>query len=112
MRSAMQRGILIVATICLACTLLFNLTTVAQAECKWFGTAPMCSGSCPGGWYTMKKQSTNYVQQGEPGFGSYCYSGKKALCCRACASGLVWREATYLDVVCVTPAERARAQHK
>ena len=73
----MVRAILIAATACLALSFLVNLSIPARAQCKWFGTALMCSGSCPGGWYTMKKQGTNYVRQGEPGFGSYCYSARK-----------------------------------
>jgi hypothetical protein len=86
------------------------LATAANAGCVWKGTAPFCSGHCNAGEIQIKRQSTNYTSPEEPGFGSKCATGAKALCCTACPSGLVWREKTYLDVVCVTPAERAAAQ--
>jgi hypothetical protein len=86
------------------------LANAANAGCVWKGTAPFCSGHCNAGEIQIKRQSTNYTSPGEPGFGSKCATGAKALCCTACPSGLVWREKTYLDVVCVTPAERAAAQ--
>jgi hypothetical protein len=67
----------------LACTFSFLPITTAQAGCQWRGTGPVCAGSCVAGEREVKRQSTNYVAEGEPPFGAYCYSGTKALCCTA-----------------------------
>ncbi len=37
------------------------------AECRWFGTAPLCEGECPSGW-----KAKNHKQ---------CFSGWKVYCC-------------------------------
>jgi hypothetical protein len=82
----------------------------ARAECVWRGTAPACAGECNAAEIEVKRQGTDYVAEGEPDFGQYCYAGTKALCCTRCPQGLVWRDSHYLDTVCVTPAERDAAK--
>jgi hypothetical protein len=44
-------------------------------ECKWFGTAPLCDGSCPAGWDLV-----NY--SGDGCIGTWGISGTKAYCCK------------------------------
>jgi hypothetical protein len=77
-----------------------------RADCVWRGTAPICAGECNADEIEAKRQGTDYIAEGEPNFGQYCYTGTKALCCTRCPEGLVWRESRYLDTACVTPAER------
>src|SRR6266567_2136354 len=43
--------------------------------CHVFGTAPLCSGSCPAGWTEKSRGSCL------PGSGSCCLSGSKVNCC-------------------------------
>lgn len=63
----------------LGCMLLWGLASDAEARrevsavCKWFGTAPACSGSCPKGWTQTKVSKT--------GDGEKCFSGSKVHCC-------------------------------
>jgi len=42
----------------------------AQIACQWFGTAPLCSGKCPAGWFFRRRSAAN------------CTNGWKVLCCR------------------------------
>jgi len=48
---------------------------VEAKECRWFGTAPLCDGSCPGGW-TLEELS------GKGCIGTWGISGTKAYCCK------------------------------
>jgi hypothetical protein len=100
----------LVALLSTAFIVALPLTTTAQAGCVWRGTAPICSGRCNANEIQVDVSGSGRVRAGEPRFGETCFSGSKALCCTRCPSGLVWREKTFLDVVCVTPAERAAAQ--
>lgn len=85
----------------------------AQTRCVWRGTAPFCKGKCrPGELFIERTSRSLYGVAGTPvGYsGQACVSGSKALCCTPCPSGLVWRERVKYDFVCVTPAQRAKAQ--
>lgn len=62
------------------CAVLFvALTSGAMArqevtlECRWFGTAPKCEGSCPAGWTAGARSKT--------GDGERCIFGSKVRCC-------------------------------
>lgn len=44
-------------------------------DCKWIGTAPFCSSSCPKDWFELK--------QDKSGNGEFCLTGNKLLCCQA-----------------------------
>ena len=43
------------------------------AECKWFGTAPLCKGKCPSGWTSVKRSKTDG--------GNPCITGSYVRCC-------------------------------
>src|SRR6476659_8646792 len=45
------------------------------AECQWFGTAPLCDGSCPAGWEIKEFSAKGCV-------GTWGVSGTKVLCCK------------------------------
>lgn len=57
--------------------LLLAITSPAPAatECKWFGTAPLCDGSCPSGWELKSFSSKGCI-------GTWGISGTKTLCCK------------------------------
>jgi hypothetical protein len=42
---------------------------VTTTYCHWFGTGPLCAGSCPAGWTEKKRDSSG------------CLSGSRANCC-------------------------------
>jgi hypothetical protein len=45
--------------------------------CRWFGTAPICSGACPAGWNEVKRSTCLFES-----CGAYCVTGSKAYCCQ------------------------------
>jgi hypothetical protein len=52
---------------------LFSIAAPAEAKmCRWFGTSPICEGSCPRGWKATKFDS--------------CFSGFKVYCCERTGS--------------------------
>ncbi len=51
----------------------------ATGTCKWFGTAPFCSGECPEGWGWCIKSGN--------GDGDSCLSGWKWYCCEGGGQG-------------------------
>jgi hypothetical protein len=60
-----------------ALALMFALPGAAKAEeCRLFGTAPFCNGTCPSGWRLVNFVRSN-CWAGGPGF-----SGTKAHCCK------------------------------
>ncbi|KAF1735880.1 hypothetical protein CRV24_004808 [Beauveria bassiana] len=42
----------------------------ADEDCRWYGTAPICEGSCPPGWRFVQREKLN------------CWTGRKVYCCR------------------------------
>lgn len=107
--TALRMSRLVMGVTLAACVMIAGVAP-ARAECVWRGTAPACAGECNADEIEVKRQGTDYVAEGEPNFGQYCYAGTKALCCTRCPQGLVWRESHYLDTTCVTPAERDAAK--
>lgn len=63
----------------------------SSRECRWFGTAPFCSGSCPSGWEPQ-------LFRGRP-FRAPCVTGSKVSCCRINTCG----PATYGTPGCPYP---------
>ncbi|CAG0919039.1 unnamed protein product [Notodromas monacha] len=60
-----------------------------QVDCEWYGTAPFCEGVCPP--HLKFEREARTKDQGEESqtsgktlgpFGSACWTGKKALCCK------------------------------
>lgn len=47
---------------------------LAEDQCEWFGTSPLCDGECPGGW--------RYVRRSNEGDGKKCWTGEKKYCCK------------------------------
>jgi len=86
------------------------LISAASADCVWRGTAPACSGSCKANEYEMERGKGQSFGAGDvPDSGALCITGTKALCCKACPAGLVFRKPSSNDYTCVTPAEREAA---
>ncbi len=66
-------------------------------NCKWFGTAPFCRGSCPPGY--------NQRIRSQRGDGKKCVSGSKVYCCTE-------RRVSLTVNFCRAYAETAIAQHR
>lgn len=65
--------------------------------CRWFGTAPFCSGSCPPGYHQKMRDRR--------GDGKKCVSGSKVYCCAE-------RRVSQPVSFCRSYAETAIAQHR
>jgi hypothetical protein len=63
----------LIALIVIASSTSADAKMVVNAVCKWFGTAPACSGQCPNGWTEKRRSKT--------GDGQRCFTGSKAYCC-------------------------------
>ncbi len=55
------------------CSVPAEASYLRPGDCRWFGTAPFCNGSCPIGYYQALRDVS--------GDGKACRRGNKAYCC-------------------------------
>ncbi len=68
----------------------------ATAQCRWMGTSPLCNGECGAGESEITREGADpgFVDLSSGArlvFGSDCFTGTKALCCKTPTATCRWK---------------------